>query len=499
LKAHWRRGVEEESALRRAFLFALSLLVVALACARASACGCLGKGTPCEAFGGAEAVFVGTVASVKEGARSQKPGGELEFTPRLVRFTVEQSFLGPAVAETEIATGLGGFDCGYPFAKGATYLVYAYKTSEKDETLYTSTCSRTTPVARADEDLAYLRGLGGPAYGFTVFAKVIRFLSYPGPDRQRPLAPMEGASLSLEGAGRNADARSDSQGQYRFAGLRPGEYKLRLQLPDELIAYRPERAVKAGQRGCASEVFYVGDNGRVSGRITDPEGKPVANLGVVIIDATGTSLEMSGGGAHAKTDEDGRYSFKGLPAGEYLMGVNVRGLPRVSDAAEQSKAQVCNNCVQLADLAAPEELTSAYPRLFYPGVTSASKSAHVYLSPGQELRDVNWTLPPRRAEAFVRGRVVWDDGSAAAGAEVLYREATYEDLLVYKYAVRADEHGEFSFKAYAGGRYILEGFSNTPDPPGWRGPGPAEYPLPSTVIVNAPTQTVTVVIRRLTK
>lgn len=485
--------------MSRRALFVLSLLVVALSGARASACGCMGKGTPCEAFGDAAAVFVGTVTSVEGGSRRQKPDGELDFKPRLVRFAVEQSFLGGAGAETEVATGLGGMDCGYPFAKGATYLVYAYKTGEKDERLYTSTCSRTAPVARADEDLAYLRGAGGPANGFTVTAKVIRRAPYLGPDRQWPSVPMGGAALSLEGAGLNAGGRADADGQYRFAGLRPGEYKLRLQLPDELISYKAERVVKAGQRGCVQEVFYVTDNGRVSGRITDPDGKPVAGLGVMIVDATGMNLELSGNGVNTKTDADGRYSFRGLPPGEYLMGANVHGALRAIDAAEQSKGQVCKNCVQLAGYTAPEELTSVYPRLFYPGVTRALKSAHIYLSPGQELRDVDWAMPPRRAEATVRGRVVWGDGTPAPGADVFYRDVTYEDLLAYKYSVRADERGEFTFKTYAGARHILEGYSNTPDPPGWPGPGPAEYPLPVTLSVDGPVQTVTVVIKRLNK
>lgn len=467
------------------------MLVAALACARASACGCTGKGSPCEAFGGASAVFVGTVTSVEEGSRKQKPDGGLDFKPRLVRFAVEQTFLGGAGAEAEVATGLGGLDCGYPFAKGATYLVYAYKTGEKDEPLYTSTCSHTTPVDKADEDLAYLRGMGGPDAGFTVFAKVFRRLSYPGPDQMRAAVPMEGSALSLEGSGRSREARADARGLYKFTGLLPGDYRLKLNLPDELRVYMPEREVKAGRRGCASEVFYVTDNGRVSGRITGPDGQPVAGIIVVIVDATGRDLEMSGDGVYAKTDEDGRYHFAGIPAGEYMLGVNVRGTPRVTHPAEQSKEKVCNNCVRLIGAYVANELTSAYPRLFYPGVPLISKGAHLYLTPGQVLSDVDWTLPPRRGEAEVRGRVVWEDGTPSPGADVLYRDATYEDPGYWDYTVRADERGEFPFKAYRGGRYVVNASSNEPGPPNWR--------VPTTVTVTNPTETITVVIKKRKK
>lgn len=484
--------------MSRRISLVLSLLAVALCGVRASACGCLGKGTPCEALGGAAAVFVGTVASVEEGSRKEKPDGELDFKPRVVKFAVEQTFLGASDAEAEISTGLGGFDCGYPFVKGATYLVYAYRTSEKDERLYTSTCSRTAPVAQADEDLAYLRGPGSPAAaaGFTVYGNVIRRLPYPGPDRLRPSVPMEGAALSLEGAGGTKDTRADAGGRFQFAGLSPGEYKLTLHLPDELIAGRSERVVKVEQRGCASEVYYVADNGRISGRVLDPEGRPVANLGILILDVKDANLEMIGG-LSTKTDEEGRYHFAGIPAGEYVLSANAQGRLRALNAAEKSKSQVCQNCVSLGGYREPEELTSFYPRLFYPGVTFGAKTTHLYLTPGQELRDVDWHLPPRRAQAQVRGKVVWADGSPAPGADVLYRDATYEDAPGLKYAVRADERGEFNFKAYVGGRYIVEADSNTPDPSGRGGPGLSEYTFPVTVNVLNPSETITVVIKRL--
>lgn len=483
---------------RRVFLFALSLLVVSLCGARASACGCIGVGSPCEAFGGAVSVFVGTVTGIKEGSRTEKPDSELVFKPRLVKLTVEQSFLGDSGAEVEVATGLGGYDCGYPFVKGETYLVYTYRNG-KDERQYTSTCTRTKLVARADEDFAYLRISGGPtaaAAGVAVYGSVIRRLSYPDQNLVRPSVSMEGAMLSLQGAGGSQETRSDAEGHFRFAGLSPGEYKLTLRLPDELMTGRPERVVKVGPRGCASEVYYVTDNGRISGRILDSEGKPAASVGVTVMDAKGSNLEMWGG-LYSKTDEDGRYHFAGLPAGEYMLGINVTGQLRALNATEKSKGYVCQNCVQLGGYLEPEELTSVYPRLFYPGVMRLLQATHLYLTPGQELRDVDWSLPPRRAQAQVRGQVVWEDGSPVPGADVTYRDATYEDLSFREYAVRADERGEFTFKAYVGGRYVVKAESGNPFPGGWHGPGPAEYTPPVSVSVANPSETIKVVIKRL--
>ena len=57
---------------------------------------------------------------------------------------------------TILGTGHGAGDCGYPFAVGETYLVYARYLGPR---LYTTICSRTRLLAQAGADL---RALGAP-------------------------------------------------------------------------------------------------------------------------------------------------------------------------------------------------------------------------------------------------------------------------------------------------------------------------------------------------
>jgi hypothetical protein len=112
-------------------LFGVSVLIALLCSGRAFACGCEKPGPPCKAFGEASVVFIGTVRGLTEGARKRKPDGEVDFTPRVFKFSVEETFSGTATKESEVVTGLGDDDCGYRFVNGASYLVYAYR-DEKD-------------------------------------------------------------------------------------------------------------------------------------------------------------------------------------------------------------------------------------------------------------------------------------------------------------------------------------------------------------------------------
>src|SRR5215211_7937168 len=112
------------------------VVVFSLASQTAMACSCSSHGTPCEGFGSAAAVFVGTVTAVRENdlgkgmsvseRRRKEDSGEIDWSPKAYKFSVEQAYLGVAGAEIEIFTGRGGGDCGYRFQPGTRYIVYAY-------------------------------------------------------------------------------------------------------------------------------------------------------------------------------------------------------------------------------------------------------------------------------------------------------------------------------------------------------------------------------------
>lgn len=124
----------------------------------ADACSCRPPTSPVAARDAANAVFEGR-AGTPAVAKTAGPG--LSPTAMSVPFTVLKSFKGVnAGDQVTIATSGNPASCGYPFAAGETYLVYAWR--EKSGGFGTGLCSRTRKSAEAADDFAAFAA-GSPA------------------------------------------------------------------------------------------------------------------------------------------------------------------------------------------------------------------------------------------------------------------------------------------------------------------------------------------------
>ena len=398
------------------------------------------------------AVFVGTPISVRtvEG-----------YGPRIFTFSVEQAFLG-RTTEVEVSTAMSSVSCGYDFKIGTRYVVYAFGAQvasvpgiagaySKNRRLTTSTCSRTRPFTEASEDLEFLRSFESRSAGVTVQGEVKRArqnVATGNPSEWRPLANI---GLTVEREGERRDIVTDSEGRFRLTGLSPGKFKLTLLLPDELYTYKPEQEVTVSDRGCATVNYHVVDNGRLSGRLLDPEGQPAVKVGLQLMEADHTD-PFKDQAKYAQTDAEGRYNFDSLPPGRYVLAANLKSLGD------------------------PNEPTNVYPRTFYPGVLDMSKTEFIDVGTGEAVRGRDWQLPVRRAPSTLTGKVVWTDGTPVANALILVREITNQDapmnnemeqfqaLLfnVLPHSVAADDSGNFTIKGYVGQKYLMAAFSRQP-------------------------------------
>jgi hypothetical protein len=454
----------------RALLFGAAVLFVLLSSGRALACSCAGSGQPCQAFGAAAATFVGTVTDVKTNQPKEGEKGEVVWGRRVFRFTVLQPFSGVAGSEVEVSTGLGGGDCGYGFKRGETYLVYAYGGRE-GQGLATGICTRTRHVSDAAEDLEFLRGLAGRGPGVSLDITVARSLEGVKSGDSKPVGGLAGARLTVEGAGESTEVRTDSEGRARLTGLKPGAYKVRLQLPDELTTYKTEQELTVNDRGCAYVFYGVSDNGRVGGKVADAEGRPAAGVLVSLIkydDPDPVSLDAR----LERTDEEGRYAFKSIPPGRYLIAVNLRRYPQ------------------------PDDPTGAYPRTYYPGVAQPSQAEAVSLGAGEAVKDRDIVLPPPRAASVVEGVVVWEDGSPVSKPNVSFRDVTYHDPGI-DYGIQSDEQGRFRIKGHQGQTLLIRAVSSRQFVGDFRRDGPMERAEPARVTLNGPTEPVRIVITKL--
>jgi hypothetical protein len=359
------------------------------------------------------------------------PGGE--YPQRLFIFRIDEAFRGVKTAEIEVRTGMGGGDCGYNFKLGERYLVYA--SFDAANGFYgTSICTRTRPVSDAGEDLDYIRGLKDREPGATLSGEIRRYRRNLETEGTQQLGPLANIEISVKGESRSFTTRTDEQGRYQLTRLEPGEYVVRAELPSELSTYDSERKTKLNDRACSVVSFQVMDNGRISGRVLDADGKPAAKMMLNLIPASQADSTRPNS-LYAEADVEGRYELKFVPPGNYLLGIRLNALN------------------------GPESVETAYPRFYYPGVVTSTEAAVVTIGEGTVLKDVNLRLPPQLVKRVISGKVLFPDGRPAAKANVAHFETTYAARGL-AYGLSADEQGNFSFEGYEGISYYVSAHVN---------------------------------------
>lgn len=137
------------------FLVLLGALTVAPPC-ETGFCDCVSPPDVQSARNSAVVVFTGRVLSI----RDTVVGEGMQHGPwqmRAVTLRVDRAWKGVDSRRFVVLTGMGGGDCGVPFRRGESYLVYAGGPSAGWP--IASICGRTAPLARADADILAL----GPA------------------------------------------------------------------------------------------------------------------------------------------------------------------------------------------------------------------------------------------------------------------------------------------------------------------------------------------------
>lgn len=355
--------------------------------ARAEACSCV-QGTPlCESLWTTSAVFSGEVVAIADPAdRQARP-----FARRRVMMRVLDVWRGSVGAFVEITTGMGDGDCGYAFLKGSRYLVYAYANDAGE--LSTGTCSRTSLLSAASEDLDYLKTvLRRPSAGGRIFGRVIHSRDPSAPPGVGG-GPIQGYRVTLSNGTTARTTTTRSDGTYDFDSLAADDYVVSLDVPSTEDAGAPQEVSLADPRGCAVADFRVVPNGRIRVRFVDADRRPRSNLVIdhLNLDA-GTPDAQAWQRGYVEPDADGWLELSHLHPGRYLLAVN-RESPPTSDVP--------------------------YPTTYYPGVETREAARIVALGRGARVDLGEWILPGQLRERLVAGLVTLADGTPAAGAHVI--------------------------------------------------------------------------------
>ncbi len=347
-------------------------------------------------------------------------------------FKIVESFLGIEEAEVDIFGG--GTTCDYYFKEGVQYLVYAYR-SPDGKTLHTNICAGTDPLSEAGAHVAYLRGLKGRRSG-SVFSGRITQQFYNLRKQQLDGRPSQGTLVTIESEGRRLRAKTNSRGEFAFAGLSKGRYQVQT-VPRanfstiDVLEDHPRTLWKIDipDHGCIREWFEIRPLGEISGQLVGmTEGLGDIDLDVIFADRANTDRS---GLSQARVDAQGRFKFSFLPPGKYFVGFNLESGPFRE---------------------------YPYPEFYYPGVTDRRMAKLITVGRDKSTGEISFPIPERVPERTIEGFAVWPNGQPAVNVWVElinprkgWREGN---------GVQTDPLGRFSIIGMEGQTYKLSALVN---------------------------------------
>jgi hypothetical protein len=397
----------------RSWLSALGITIASILClansASANAYDCLPI-TPCEAYGKAQAVFIGQVIDGTKRRVSKNSDSEKVYVTGRIYFAIKEIFRGISGTVAELVEPHP--DSAMSYAQGELYLIYAY---EDEGELITSRCLRTKLIKDAKEDLDYLRnqrgtGLGGRLSGKTVMRSLPR-------STERVLSGVKVTAIN-----ENQESfitTSDSNGYFVFTKLKQGKYRLVPTWPEHYVDSHEETIeLNVFDGGCSQRELSARIDNSIKGSVFDSEGRPApAQLSIVSI----SDKDLS---SPSRADKYGQYNISSLPAGKYFLMI------------------------------ASSSLITKEP-IYYPGVTDKSQAEIIEIGLGHNLVGFNFKLPESHRVRTFKGKVLYPDGRPAEGAVVTLRLQLGEQYPKPISYVTTGTDGDFTLAGFKGGVYEI--------------------------------------------
>lgn len=428
------------------FIFSLTLMLSLGIFEQVLACSC-GTRSSCEAFGDSKAVFIGEVI---EGSSPERMSDMIGLKTNDLKFTlsVQESFRGAESSkQIEIYTGLGFGDCGFPFEKGKSYLVYAY---EREGKLYTSICSRSRHISRVEsEEFKFLETVSKkPWKGARIFGNVSAITQRKEIDfnTKETKESLYGIKLELKKGSESKQLNSDAQGNYEVEGLEAGKYDLKLLLPKEYtfdkstyVLYSTNqnwetRNIEVKIGGCQQEDFALINDSVLSGKITGSNGESLEKATVQLIPINSPDKLDLEEVYDAETNNIGEFNVKTVLVGKYYLGINLAKSP---------------------------DEQQPYQKTFYPGTTDRNQAKIIEVKAGQKVSSLNFQLTKKLVPLYVSGIVTFVDGKPAADVSITLEDSNRPNVCVNGCNIRTDSQGKFKLKGYKDYTYFVSAYDSS--------------------------------------
>jgi hypothetical protein len=341
---------------------------------------------------------------------SDEDGSGTFLQRTLYKFTVEEIFKGLPEGTTEIWVDPGSYtSCYAEYKLGEKQLVFASegkvfpvdtaamtvaKPAGKTKPIppgfdakmpvyFAPECSGTRDADLASDDIAWLRSWKKGDARTRIQGLVVDSFNWP----------LRGVKVIAKGDAGSLITTTDAAGAFSIEPVQPGKYDLSTSLANYHLSWNPQIMVL--EHACGYERLSMGAEGILSGTVVDKSGRPVTKLELEISQIRGTEETFPFIG-HVTTRANGSFPYEDLPAGDYLIGVNLESQPGVD---------------------------TPYARTYAPGVSDRAQAQLIHLAPGQKVTGLRIQLPPRLRQRAVHVQVQWPDGrSAGPGVSVVTDE-----------------------------------------------------------------------------
>jgi hypothetical protein len=313
------------------------------------------------------------------------------------------------------------FPSDITFRTGERYLFYSSPAEKSHGARREGGACSTTPLSSVKPDeLAVLDRLNrGPRTG-SVFGRLERKLNFQ--DHE----PLTGIPILLNNGKRTYSGITDREGGFDIAGLPPGVYRISATLPETLTLDGYER-IEIFPHGCVDADLEAMNNATISGRIALPPGLKVEGTSVFAVSTTGDG----GRGRGAAADSQGRYTIRGLAAGEYVVGINTEALP--------------------------PRLEVPYPPTYFPDTRDLEEAKKFVISGPAHFSDVNISVPTASEIVYFKIKATFEDGRPVQNEMIGVSHSGYG----IGSGSTTDAEGVATLSVRRGERFFLMGYSGT--------------------------------------
>jgi hypothetical protein len=292
-------------------------------------------------------------------------------------------------------------------------------------------------------------------------------------------------TLSGEALRGGRSVTTDDQGRYAFNSLPSGRFTLSASKIGHLNVSYGQRVPGSGRPGTPIQLeegqrltirLQIPRGGVISGTLLDEHGEAVPGTQVrafrYSMQSGVRTLQPAGSDA---TDDRGIYRIYGLQIGDYLVCATPRPpgpngptpaidrlqeavaamAPQAGAAGQQAAAALADRISAVAQAqSGPDDATTGYAPVYYPGTTMTGNATTVALSVGEERLGVDFQLQ-LVAMARVEGMVITPAGQNPGGVQVQLINVGDDVGGIGGGSARVDRDGRFRFNNIAPGQYTL--------------------------------------------